>query len=299
MGVSGRYINPYTDFGFKKLFGSELNKELLIGFLNALLQDREQIEEITYLNTEKFGTSESDRKAVFDVYCKNERGEIFLVEMQRGEQQFFKDRSIYYSSFSIQEQGEKGVAWQYQLKAVYVISILNFSFKGFKKETCLTEVKLMNTETKEIFYDKLTYIYLEMPRFNKTEEEIESFLDKWLFVLRNLSILYDRPAALQERVFTRLFEEAEIAKYEPQERAAYEESLKVYRDWSSTVATAEQKGLAIGRAEGRAEGLAEGRTEGESMRNRELIRMWKEEGRSNEDIAALLKMSVEAIREMV
>ena len=90
--IKDRYINPYTDFGFKKLSGTEMNKELLVSFINSLLHGREQIKELTYLNTEHLGTGESDRRAVFDVYCENEHGEKFLVELQRGEQQFFKDR---------------------------------------------------------------------------------------------------------------------------------------------------------------------------------------------------------------
>uniref|UniRef100_UPI00342C47C3 PD-(D/E)XK nuclease family transposase n=3 Tax=uncultured Bacteroides sp. TaxID=162156 RepID=UPI00342C47C3 len=102
-GLQERYINPYTDFGFKKLFGTELNKELLISFLNALLQGEQTVKNVTYLNTEHLGTQEIDRRAVFDVYCEGENGEKFLVEMQRGEQQFFKDRSLFYTTFPIRE----------------------------------------------------------------------------------------------------------------------------------------------------------------------------------------------------
>ena len=115
-GIYDRYVNFYTDFAFKKLFGTEINKDLLISFLNALLQGREEIKDISYLNTEHLGTQEYDRRAVFDVYCTNERGEYFLVEMQKGEQQFFKDRSIYYSSFAMREQAPRG-NWDYGLKA--------------------------------------------------------------------------------------------------------------------------------------------------------------------------------------
>ena len=122
-----RYVNPYTDFGFKKLFGTEMNKELLISFINSLLSDKEQIRDLTYLNTENLGISEADRKAVFDVYCETDSGEKILVEMQRGQQLFFKERSLYYASFPIQQQGKRG-DWDYQLKAVYVIAILNFVF---------------------------------------------------------------------------------------------------------------------------------------------------------------------------
>lgn len=107
-GIRDRYINPYTDFGFKKLFGTDMNKELLISFLNALLEGKEEIEEITYLNVEQMGDRELDRRAVFDVYCRNSQGERFLVEMQKGEQEFFKDRGLYYTTFPIREQAKRG-----------------------------------------------------------------------------------------------------------------------------------------------------------------------------------------------
>lgn len=251
-----RYINPYTDFGFKMLFGTEMNKELLISFINSLLSGKEVIRDLTYLNTEHLGTSEADRRAVFDVYCENERGEKILIEMQRGEQQFFKDCSLYYATFPIREQGEKG-EWDYRLKAVYVIGILNFKFDSEDDNYFHHEVQLMDVCTKQVFYDKLTFIYLEMPKFNKSEDELVTMFDKWLFVLRNLSRLMARPAALQDRIFTRLFEAAEIAKFTKEQYEAYEESLKVYRDWQNTIVTAEQKGM----AKGMAEGIAKGRME--------------------------------------
>ena len=118
-----RYLNPYTDFGFKKLFGTEVNKDLLISFINSLLHGREKIKELTYLNAEHLGVGEADRKAIFDVYCENENGEKFLVEMQRGEQQYFKDRSLYYATFPIREQAHRG-DWNYELKCVYIIGML-------------------------------------------------------------------------------------------------------------------------------------------------------------------------------
>lgn len=251
-----RYINPYTDFGFKMLFGTEMNKELLISFINSLLSGKEVIRDLTYLNTEHLGTSEADRRAVFDVNCENERGEKILIEMQRGEQQFFKDRSLYYATFPIREQGEKG-EWDYRLKAVYVIGILNFKFDSEDDNYFHHEVQLMDVCTKQVFYDKLTFIYLEMPKFNKSVDELVTMFDKWLFVLRNLSRLMARPAALQDRIFTRLFEAAEIAKFTKEQYEAYEESLKVYRDWQNTIVTAEQKGM----AKGMAEGIAKGRME--------------------------------------
>lgn len=241
-GLQERYVNPYTDFAFKLLFGTELNKELLISFLNALMHGEQTIKEVTYLNSEHLGTQERDRRAVFDIYCENERGEKFLVEMQKGEQTFFKDRSIYYSTFPIREQAIKGNGWNYELKAVYTVGILNFTFDNQDDRYFHHEVKLVDMRTKDVFYDKLTFIYLEMPKFNKTEDELETMFDKWMFVLRNLSRLMERPLALQERVFERLFKAAEIANFNKKELVEYEDSLKNYRDWYSVMSTAEQKG---------------------------------------------------------
>lgn len=234
-----KYINPFTDFGFKKLFGTEFNKELLIDFLNHVLGDRERVQDLTYLNTENLGNTESDRKAIFDLYCENKKGEKFIIELQNVKQQYFKDRSIYYSTFPIQSQAPKGWEWDYYLKAVYTIGILNFSFPDRRgQERYLREVQLIDKVTQEVFYDKLTFIYLEMPKFRKNEDELISQFDKWMYVLKNLHLLQERPVKLQEKVFEKLFSEAEIAKLKPEDMKAYEESLKTYRDNYSVIETA-------------------------------------------------------------
>ena len=295
-GIYERYVNFYTDFAFKRLFGTEPNKELLISFLNALLHGREEIREITYLNTEHLGTQEYDRRAVFDVYCVNEKGEHFLVEMQKGEQQFFKDRSVYYSTFAIREQAPRG-EWNYGLKGIYTIGILNFCFNK-KDSSYYHEVKLMDTATREVFYDKLTFIYLEMPKFTKTEAELSTMFDKWLYAIRNLPSLLERPRALYEKVFQRLFEAAEIAKFDRRERYEYEESLKAYRDWFSVMETAELRGEERGHAKGLKEGHAKGLEEGTHKANVAIASRLKQMGFSIEDIQKATGLSEEEIREL-
>ena len=289
-GIIDRYVNFYTDFAFKKLFGTAMNKDLLICvrvFLNLVF---EVVMDVNYLNTEHLGTQEYDRRAVFDVYCKNDKGEVFLVEMQKGEQQFFKDRSIYYSTFAIREQAPRG-EWNYELKGVYTIGILNFCFDKEREGNYYHEVKLMDTATKEVFYDKLVFIYLEMPKFTKQENELESLFDKWLYVIRNLAALMERPRVLQEKVFAHLFEAAEIAKFSRVERYEYEESLKAYRDWFSVMATAELRGEERGKEKGLKEGLEKGRIE-ERLRN---ARGLKARGVDAEIIAQVTGLSVDDI----
>ena len=225
-----KYINPFTDFGFKKLFGEEPNKDLLLDFLNELLQKHEgKIVELSYSKNEHLGKGEIDRKAVFDIYCQNEKGEKFIVEMQKSKQNFFKDRSLYYSTFPIQEQAQKS-EWNYELKAIYSIGILDFMFNEDKEnhDKYRYDVKLIDQETKKVFYDKLTFIYLEMPKFNKDIEDLETKFDKWLFVLKNLNRLQNLPEKLRGQIFEKVFEVAEIAKFTKDEYTSYEDSLKYY-----------------------------------------------------------------------
>ena len=288
---SERYINPYTDFGFKKLFGTAMNKDLLMSFLNALLfrnqPEKQVIKDIRYLPTEHFGQF-GNRRAIFDVFCETETGAQFIVEMQNVYQQFYKDRSVFYSTFPIQEQAKMGEDWNFELKEVYTVGILNFEFKEdeYSKDCYHHEVKLMDTADHHVFYDKLTFVYLEMPKFNKTEDELEDMFDKWLFVLKNLSRLLERPKALQERIFAKLFEQAEIARFTPEERRGYEDSVKTYRDINNAIATAEKDA----RAEGRAEGMAEA--------NLENARRMKAKGFSVDDIVEITGLPTEEIEKL-
>ena len=288
-----RYLSPYTDFGFMKLFGMEPNKELLVSLLNALFdhsaqqtpgEPKQVVKDLKYLPTEKL-EAYGMRRAVFDVYCEGENGEKFIVEMQKASQDFFKDRSVFYSAFPIIEQGKTGSDWDFHLSEVYTVGILNFVFPGdeYDKDCFHHEVKLMDTKDKHIFYDKLTYVYLEMPKFNKTEEELVSMYDKWLFVLKNLTRLMERPAALQERIFTRLFEQAEIARFTPDESRIYEESLKHYRDLHNVVNSAERRGL------------EQGRLEGHANADREHAIKMKAKGFALEDIADITGLTIEEI----
>lgn len=243
-----KYINPFTDYGFKKLFGEEPNKDLLLDFLNELLKDEQGvIKDLTYLKTEQLGASDIDRKAIFDLYCENEKGEKFIVELQKSKQNFFKDRTVYYSTFPIREQAKRA-DWDYELKAVYTIAILDFVFDSDKNEPdkFRYDVKLTDIETNKVFYDKLTFIYLEMPKFNKTIDELNTRFEKWLFVLRNLNRLDRVPDKLKELIFEKLFETAEIAKFTPDQVRSYEDSLKYYRDLKNSLDTARDEGIIEG-----------------------------------------------------
>jgi predicted transposase/invertase (TIGR01784 family) len=244
-----KYINPFTDFGFKRLFGEEVNKDLLLSFLNELLKEEQGlIVELTYLKNEHLGSAELNRRAIFDLYCTNEHGEKFIVELQKTKQKFFKDRTLYYSTFPVQEQAVRGSEWNFELKKIYTIAILDFVFDDDKHEPekFRYDVKLSDIHTHKVFYDKFTFIYLEMPKFNKDVNELETSFDKWMFVLKNLNKLERVPEGLRETIFEKVFKAAEIAQFSKKEHQYYEDSLKYYRDLKNSLDTAKEEGRAEG-----------------------------------------------------
>ena len=277
-----RFINPYTDFGFKKLFGEEASKDLLIDLLNTLLPKKHLIKTLTFRDPEQLGTSASDRRAVFDVYCENAKKEPFIVEMQRAEQEYFKDRSVYYSAHPIREQGQRGKGWNYCLKTVYFIGILDFVFEPEEVvPTLIHEVSLKDKHGKE-FYDKLQYIYVQMPVFDKTESELTTRQDKWFYFLKNLPDLDQIPSILKEDVFQKAFQKAEYAALPKVDQRQYEQELDDYRTYMSTIRKAEQDGEARGKAE----------------RDIEIARNMKKKGLDSALIAEMTGLSADEIKRL-
>lgn len=256
-----RYINLLTDFGFKRVFGSEPNKQLLLDFLNTLLPQHHRVQSLSYKSTENLGNTPIDRKAIFDIYCQGKNGERFIVEIQKAKQNFFKDRSVFYPSFPIQEQSLRG-DWSFQLAPVYSIGILDFVFDDHRHEDTLIHTVELKDQHCDVFYDKLKFIYVELPKFTKTIDQLASHQDKWLYLLRHLPDLEAQPQPFQDAVFLQLFEVAEIANFSSDEQDGYQNSLKYYRDLNNVIDTSRQEGLEEGIEQGLEQGLEQGIEQG-------------------------------------
>jgi predicted transposase/invertase (TIGR01784 family) len=281
------FINPFTDFGFKKIFGEEASKPHLIDFLNALLPDEAKVADLSFKNLEQLPRSEDDRKAVYDIYCRGKNDEYFIVELQKVKQINFKDRTIFYSTFPIQDQAQKG-DWDYRLAPVYCVGVLGFTFDDTKaNRTEVVHIVELKDQNNEVFYKKLTFIYLEMPNFDKPLEQLESRLDKWLYFIKNLEDLQSIPELFRtEEAFLSAFETAKFANLEPSERDVYEYSLKTLRDNFSAFKSAREEGLAEGEIIGEARGEARGRVAGKLEAKLEIARNLKTAGLTNEQIKA-------------
>jgi len=285
MTIRDKYIDPFTDFGFKWLFGTEENKALLISFLNDLLDLDSNIVDIEYRNLEKLGLSIVDRKAIFDIFCTDEKNNNFIVELQRGKQKYFKDRSIYYTSFPIQEQSKKG-DWDYELKKVYFVGILEFNmFENENNDNYLTKVQLCNTDTKEVFYDKLAYYYIEMPKFKKSENELSSHLEYWLYMLNNMANLQEIPKRFKDDTLIKeAFDISEFLALDKDRQFAYQQDLKTRLDYKNVMDYAKEMAEEKGHKEGHKKGHKEGHKEG-------LIEVVKESLKQNLDINTIMTIT--------
>jgi len=236
-----KYINPYTDFGFKKLFGEEANKDLLIDFLNQILPAHHQIASLDFRNPEILGEMKHERKAIFDIHCDAKSGEKFIVEMQKAKVNFFKDRSLFYATLPIREQAKKG-DWDFRLTPVYMIAILDFQYdENEERQKFFRSVNLKDQDG-DVFYDKLTFKFIQMPLFIKGEDELESHFDKWIYLLKKLESFDEIPKILDEPIFEKAFEVAEVAKMTPQQYEQYQESLLTYIEVKEVVKTAKDDG---------------------------------------------------------
>ena len=278
-----KYINPFTDVGFKRIFGQELSKPLLLDFLNSLFEGEKHIVNLTFLDKEQPALFEEDRSLIYDIYCETDEGEKIIVEMQNKSQPYFKNRSIYYVSESIARQGERGSSWNYEIDSVYLVAFLNFSPLDFKKQF-RTDVVLAEKDTKEQFSDKLRMIYLQLPLFKKEAEGCENQVERWIYLLKNMETLNRLPWAAQSAVFKKLESIADVGGMTRAERLQYDEALKKYRDTISVF-----EGV---RLEGRMEGNAEGRLEEKIA----IARNLKSMGMSISDVSKATGLSEEGIK---
>ena len=252
----GKYINPFTDEGFKRIFGQEINKDLLISFLNELIHGDNPIVDIVFRDKEIFPQFFDGRRIIYDIYCTTENGEHVIVEMQNAAQPFFKDRSIFYVASAIAQEGERGKVWNFDVKRVYGIFFLNFYMDGLNDWPLCSEVSLHFKGTTEQFSDKLHLYYITLPKMDKREAECETDFERWIYILKHMETLERMPFKAQNMIFGRLEEVCNLNSLSRQERLNYDESLKVYRDGVAVIEYAEQRGMEKGIEKGREETIA-------------------------------------------
>ena len=251
-----KFIDLTTDFGFKRIFR---NEEIMIDFLNDLFKayrKNVKVKSVKYLNTESNGEVKKDKHVVFDLKCESESGDIFIVEMQKRDQEHFNDRIAYYMDRTVAEQGELGDdLWKFGVNRVYGIFLLDFNDKDNTGTYPIRHCGLYDYTNKRKFSDLQDFWMMSLPTFRKySPEECKNDLERWLYIISNSKKMETMPFVDRKPVFRNVKSMAEFAKMSRAERSAYMMEYDAYR----TDLAAYDYGMKTSRAEGRAEGLAEG-----------------------------------------
>ena len=294
------FINPMTDFGFKRAFAQEDTKQVLISFLNALLEDEQrEIADLTFKDREQDADNQDKKTVVLDLYCTDTEGREFIVEMQQKSQPYFVDRMLYYASRAIVNQGKKGKEYMYELTPVYVISFINFSLTG-KSGKILREVFLVEKGETKQFTDKLKLFFIELPSFELKESECKTDFDKWIYVIKNMETLKYIPFKNDIEVLKHLEEVMRVTELDPARQDEYEASWKAYHDMIAQNAPLEEyeKVWREAAKKERKEGIAEGRAEGIKEGAKNTATRLKSIGLSIEQIAEATGLSAEEIKDL-
>lgn len=303
------YANLINDYMFKRVFGSEECKDILMTFLNHIIVGK-RIEDVVFLPTEHLGPTDDDRSAVFDISCRSSDGDEFIVEMQNAAQPFFRDRALFYTCYPIINQAALakeryyedhgntiGFTWNFYLKPVRFIAITQFAIEhgqGWKSDMYHSSYRLREDSVGELLHDKLQFIFLELARFNKSEDELETVYDKWMYLFKNMSKLKSRPVAFSEKDFDRLFEIAEFVNFTPEQFRDYQRSEKMIYDYKNTLDYARQQGLVQGLEQGLEQGLKQGRYEERSTIAHRML----DSGFSHSQIVDMTGLTLEEVEQL-
>ena len=253
--IIGRYARIIMDDWFKRTFGTEPNKGLLIMLLKELIPEHD-IKDLTYVQQEHINPFPGKKDALIDVECVDTDGTRFIVEMQVARQRFFYERSLFYSTFGIQQQVEKSSSMDYGFPPVYFVGFMDFSLHE-GSDRVLYRYSLRENETGEVMTGSLQFVFLELTNCRKALTPEATLLDNFCYALHNMEHLTDRPEELKEEIFKRLFKTAEIATFTPEERIKYENDMTTERDIQNYISYAREKGLEEGMEKGIEKGLLE------------------------------------------
>lgn len=295
-------MNPFVDWGFKYLFGTERSKKNLLGFLNLLLDLDNPIVDLQYLNNESIPLDKEGRECVFDILCKDENGLQYLIEVQNAGIGYMQNRMIYYACRLIDKMGEQGREWKYDFKKVYSICLMNYTYE--KNPVLRRDFVICEPGTDNILSDKLNFIMLQLPCIEKDYmEECDFFYEKLLYLLVKMKEGMKTIEQLKQEVyehglnehirevFLGVLDDANTASLSPKEREMYDIQLKRYRDNYACLDYAIEKGI----RQGIEKGIEKGIEQGMDKRSKEIAKNMKDEGMDSKTISKLTGLSIEQI----
>lgn len=266
-----KYVDVLSDAGFKAVFGTKRNKDILIHFLNLILPGHRKVKDLEYSSTEIPSFALSTKTVRLDLRCTGQDGTKFIVEMQQSAQEHFFKRCVEYAAKVYDSGSRRGDSERYDIPPVYFIAILGKQKMFDRDETkwegrFLSRYNFREDIILEFAEETISINFVELNRFNKNLEDCKDDTEKWFYALKHINELDDIPESLDLQPFRRLFEACETENFTVEQKLQYEHDMITERDYKNIMETARKLGFASGFAEGKEDGfnkgLAEGKIEG-------------------------------------
>ncbi len=280
-------LNPKVDFAFKKLFGSEENKDILISFINSILSEEQQIKDIDLKNPYNISNYRKDKMSILDIKAVDEKGIWYDIEMQLSEQIFYEKRAFYYWAKVYSDQLEGGYNYD-KLRKTIAINILDFNY--LEDDDFHNVYKVYNEKSKKELSSVFEMHFIELNKFKKDFKDVKTALDRWIvFLNRAYELEKDKiPEELAVDEFVKkAVERLDVMYLDKEEREIYENDLKRLRDYIAEMKTAEIRGI------------EQGIEKGIERERRELILKQYKKGLSIEYIADINDFEVEYVKNIV
>ena len=248
MSYKFKYADLLNDEVFKLVFGRESTKDVMIEFLNQVILDR-KIVDLEFIDKEMHPVERDAKGTVYDMFCKTDDGSRIIVEVQRRKQPFYPERALYYSTFQIQRQVESGAEY-YDFLPVYVVSILDFRIDDDPDSSAVrTSYRLHEDDSHKLLTDRVTFIFIELPKFTKTVDELDgNILEGMYFCFKNMTELESRPDVLDHQVFTKIFDVTELYNMDQNTRDKVLDNMTTERDLRNQMIYAREEGQVEERA---------------------------------------------------
>jgi predicted transposase/invertase (TIGR01784 family) len=294
-----KFLNPKNDAAFKRIFGSENNKDLLIHFLNSVFAgEKPVIESINFLNPIQLPKISTLRESILELLCEATDGSKFIIEMQLSKQEGFLKRTQYYAAKTYVEQRVKDLEFK-DLNCVIFLAISAHKLFADHDYRYLKHHVILDKDTHAHHLDAFSFSFIELPNFQKSITELSSPMDKWIYFLKHAEDISQAEfSRIIERdpVLTKAFQELDSFAWTPAELSYYTSMEMKISGQQDAIKTAAREGKAEGRAEGLVEGLVKGRAEGETTKAIEIAKRLLQLNLPLADITAATGLSLAQIQ---
>jgi predicted transposase/invertase (TIGR01784 family) len=301
-----KFADIKNDVAFRKIFGNDNKKEVLISFLNAILafRGKQRILSVTIVNPYQLPKLKGGKVTIIDIKATDQAGRQYIIEMQVADKEGFDKRVLYYTSKSYTDQIKRGDFYR-KLKPAIFVGILDF--EQTQNPNYISRSRIQDIDTGEITIKDIEFNFIELPKFDLKESELSTLSEKWIYFIKNAENLDIIPNNIEDKGLQSAYQEANQHTWTQEEMDAYDYVYMREEDARAEMEKAMQKAQELGHQqghqqghqEGHQEGHQQGHQEGEEKKERNMVLKLAKKGKSSQEISDLLDIPIEKVIDML